>query len=339
MRQAGQKMTSKMQVKPYNANIKTSSGVGRAITGKTNRLSGSDFISNVSVSALDGVAGKDLIEKSIRFEIAISPAAIPGTRIAKLSELWERYKLLKFNIRYVPAVPTTLGCQLLAYSDTDPLDDPRSFASKDEVVRQAAAQVGARYFNFDENVVIPLAQRADNQYYYTGRVKENPRFSEQGKFYVIQNTSPVDMSGTPIGSGEIDCGALFVDWDIEFSTPQINPFGLFTSTAKCDFAASVTDKIGVLTVLRDCYILVQDMTCNAAGAVGYDLAFKENKLLSTLQIVNITGKYSITNYVKYITAGKYDFWASNLTQPDPWSLTLLAISPDNTPIVTLVADE
>jgi hypothetical protein len=84
-----------------------------------------------------------------------------------LSNLWERYRFRKFKLRWVPAVPKTIACQLIIYQDTDPLDDPTVIPDADALVRQATEHAGSQQFNFINPMSIDLARRSDDQLYYT----------------------------------------------------------------------------------------------------------------------------------------------------------------------------
>jgi len=189
----------------------------RPINNKVVTLTGSDFLGRVSATA-----SPNTVFKAIRKTFPISPSAYPGTRITQLAELWERYRFKKFAIRYVPSVPNTLACQFLLYQDTDPLDDPSLSPDVDALVRQGVTQTGSQQWNFNTSKVINLAKRADKELYYTGLVKQNERFNYQGTAYLVQVTDAIDFNGSKI-TDDLDCGSLYIDWECEFQTAQVNP--------------------------------------------------------------------------------------------------------------------
>lgn len=180
---------------------------------------GSDFLGPLTVKA-----GAHILSAADRILLAnnISPSAYPGTRLTQLAPLWERYRFRRFRLRWVPAVPKTIACQLIVYQDTDPLDDPSTITNAESLVRQATAQTGSQQFNFINPMSVELAQRADDQLYYTGNDKQNERFSRQGNFYVVQVTDPLDLNGVAL-TDDIVAGSLYVDWECEFQIAQINP--------------------------------------------------------------------------------------------------------------------
>lgn len=187
--------------------------------------SGSDFLASVVVKAAPATAGERILVAQ-----AISPTAFPGTRLSQLSNLWERYRFRRFKLRWVPAVPKTIACQLIVYQDTDPLDDPSVIVNETALVRQATAQAGSQQFNFINATAIELAKRSDDQLYYTGVDKQNERFTRQGNFYVIQVTDPINFNGEPV-SADLQAGSLYVDWVCEFQIAQINPSAIVLPTS------------------------------------------------------------------------------------------------------------
>ena len=198
----------------------------RPMNNRVHQMSGSDFLSTVSVAP--NITDPD---DRILSVLSVSPSLFPGTRLAVMSQLFERYRFVSFRVRYVPAVPTTLGCQLLAYLDTDPLDDPSAILDGDQLLRQATAHTGSQQWNFNTSKVISLPMRSDGQLYYTGLVRQNERFNVQAKIYLLQVTRPVDINGSPVASS-IECGSLYIDWSVRFETPQINPFAVTSPFAQ-----------------------------------------------------------------------------------------------------------
>lgn len=185
-------------------------------------IRGSDFLTTVTVRA-NPTRTQRILEN-----IQVSPSAFPGTRLTQLSQLYERYRFTSFALRWVPAIPTTLACQLLLYVDTDPLDDPEDAATVDVLIRQATAQTGSQQWNFHVPKRILMALRADDQMYYTGDTKLNPRFSLMGRAYLIQVTNPINFNGESILT-DFEAGSLYIDWVCRFQTPQINPAGYLSS--------------------------------------------------------------------------------------------------------------
>jgi hypothetical protein len=182
-------------------------------------FSGSDFLTTITIKAAPTLVERVLIDADV------SPSAFVGTRMTQMSQLYERYRFRSFALRWVPAIPTTLACQLLLYIDTDPQDEPEALTA-DVLIRQATAQTGSQQWNFHMPKRISMAIRADDQLYYTGNTKNvnNTRFNLMGRAFLIQVTDPINFDGKPL-TEDIVGGSIYIDWCCMFQTPQINPAG------------------------------------------------------------------------------------------------------------------
>lgn len=188
----------------------------RSVTQRGCRVSGTDFIGTVSIQPGGGK------QYSILAQFPISVSSFPGTWLTTQATLWERYRFNRFNIRFVPAVATSLACQLVGWIDTDPKDDPTNFGQTEALVRQALSQRGSSAFNIITPTSFSLTPRADRQEYYTGDDKGNSRFTRAGNFYLAQITQAIGFDGKLLVD-ELICGSLYADWDVSFDVPQIEP--------------------------------------------------------------------------------------------------------------------
>lgn len=220
--------------------IASNGGNSRPVQNKLTTLSGSDFLTTIEVTPNPSVS-----ERILKV-LPISPSAFQGTRLTQMSQLWEFFKFTKFHVRYVPAVPTTLACQLVLYLDLDPTDDPSFITDPDALIRQAVAQTGSQQWNFHTAKTIPLAMRADRQFYFTGLDKQNVRFSQQGVAYLVQVTNPINFNGETIQT-KLEAGSLFIDWTVQFNIPQINPAAAITmapTTINPPLIVDLSDAVG-----------------------------------------------------------------------------------------------
>lgn len=208
--------------------IANASAITRPIDNRVHAHSGTDFIGVVRVKA-------DVTTPSARIltTFPISPSAFPGTRMTQFSQLYEMYKFKNLRLRYVPAVPTTLACQLVLYVDLDPTDDPNGLLNADTLIRQATAQTGSIQWNFHAQQIMNMPMRSDQQFFFTGNTKQNARFSHQGRAYLIQVTDVVNFNGDGITS-DLTCGSLYLDWSCQFNIPQLNPAALTTNLFTTD---------------------------------------------------------------------------------------------------------
>jgi hypothetical protein len=218
------RVTNRQNMNTKSNGLSNSGAIRRPMINRTFVESGSDFLGPLTIKANPATAGDRILLSN-----SVSPSLYPGTRMSQLSQLWERYRFRTFRLRWVPAVPKTLACQLIIYQDTDPLDDPTIITDADALIRQATAQTGSQQFNFINSMIIDLAQRSDKQLYYTGLDKQNDRFNRQGNFYVIQVTNPLNFNGEPL-TEDIMAGSLYVDWTCEFQIAQINPIAAMAPT-------------------------------------------------------------------------------------------------------------
>ncbi|APG76580.1 hypothetical protein 3 [Wenling tombus-like virus 4] len=283
-RQTG-KVTLNQRVTP----LQQSNANYRPMNNKVCTLKGSDLLSTVSV-----VPSPTDVDSMIRKTLAISPSAYPGTRLTQLADMWERYRFRKFHIRYVPSVPNTLSCQMLLYQDTDPQDDPKDIGTTDALLRQATAQTGSQQWNFNSAKSFDLASRADKELYYTGEQKENRRFNLQGIAYLIQVSDALDFNGAPI-KDSMTCGSLYVDWEIELQTPQMNPSATTRSAGSVrEQHVNVTiDNVDTLTVVaRDTGYVAPTRTVIPKG-----ITPDKNTMLTT---VHINGQERAANYFRKV---------------------------------------
>jgi len=172
----------------------------------------------------------------------------------------------------------TIACQFIIYIDTDPLDDPTTISDANAVLRQATAQARSQQFNFNKAKNIKLCIRKDDQLYYTGADKQNLRFSNQGTAYVIQVTDVLDFNGAVLSS-PVNAGSIYLDWNVCFDIPQINPSALqLTSWANSEpstypIASALVDGSATLPATLDvesnqAYYVVLDYSgfvCSASG--------------------------------------------------------------------------
>jgi hypothetical protein len=200
-----------------NAPVQHGYSVSRC-SGPIDVLKGTDFLGTVGIKAKPTTA-----KERVLGIFPVSPSYYPGTRLTRMADNWERYRFRKFNLRYVPAVPTALGCQVLLYQDTDPSDDPSVITNADALIRQATSQARSKQWNFYQREVISMNMRRDVEPYYTGQDKLNPRFSRQGDAYLLQVTDPVNFQGEALTADLPVAASVYLDWEIEFSNQQINP--------------------------------------------------------------------------------------------------------------------
>lgn len=199
-------------------------------------MTGTDFVGTVTIAAGGGT------QYSILTTYPVSVSAFPGTWLATQAKLWERYRFNRLSFRFVPATATSVACQLVGWIDTDPYDDPAAFGSTEALVRQALSQYGSSAFNIITPARFDLAQRKDREEYYTGPDKNNLRFTRAGNFYLAQVTRATGFDGKLL-TDAFECGSIYVDWDVSFETPQIDPPSTADPTEKIEILSCSTGPV------------------------------------------------------------------------------------------------
>jgi hypothetical protein len=210
--------------------------ISRNPTQRSCRMSGTDFVGTVTINAGGGE------QYSLLANYPVSVSAFPGTWLATQSKLWERYRFNRLSFRFVPATATSVACQLVGWIDTDPYDDPLDFGNNESVIRQALSQYGSSAFNIITPARFDLAQRKDREEYYTGPDRNNLRFTRAGNFFLAQVTRATGFDGKLL-TDAFECGSLYVDWDVSFETPQIDP--PTTADEGFELVSAVTGIIGL----------------------------------------------------------------------------------------------
>lgn len=177
-------------------------------------LRGSDYLGPLSAKGTDDSSSRVLQQ------YLLSPHSFPGTRLETVSGLYEFYRFKKCQIRYVPAVPTTLSCQLAGYIDTDPTDTLDDIYNQTDLVRNVVANKGSREWNFYAPMALPMPMRKDDQLFFTGG-GDDLRLNTQGKVIIVQTGEILDFNGNLV-KNNLKCGQLYLDWEVEFSKPQMS---------------------------------------------------------------------------------------------------------------------
>lgn len=223
-----QPRTTRLVANSSAASARNNVSVGRPISDQTTRIRGKDYLRKLTLKASPTTAAERVLAT-----FPITPSGYAGTRVTQLSPLWERYRFDAAFARFVTSLPTSVSCQLCMYIDTDPSDDPLIITDVEALVRQAVSAAGSRVWNASVSQSVPLVVRRDGQLYYTGNTKENVRLTQSGVGYIIQVTNPLNALGAPL-TADLEAGSLYLDWDVTFSTPQIEPAAVVAAPTPCD---------------------------------------------------------------------------------------------------------
>jgi hypothetical protein len=184
---------------------------------KGNICRGSDVVTSLTAITAN--------QYGIIFQMDISPSAFYGTKLAYEARTWEKYRFTKLRITYSPEVSSTQnGAVALAFdsdpTDPNPTEDVPGFRSLMGHEGAVSGQVWT-----EVTCVMPTGGKDDKStWYFTGDLGNqvgavDERFIYQAQFYLM---TTIDVSSS-------DFGTLWVDYEIEFSKPQIAQENLTSS--------------------------------------------------------------------------------------------------------------
>jgi hypothetical protein len=240
---------------------------------------GSDFWAAIPASG----AGPAWVSGNVVFNDVFSVLR-DSTRLKLVAQGWQKYRIRKLVARYVPSCPVTDRGQIIVFWDTDPTDD---------MVATGAAAVNVAYahggspIQISQPVSCPMP--IDNGGMLFVGTTGDERLLYQGQLFVL---CAADISTTA------SIGDIYVDYEVEFMTPQIE--GLVAPTNG-----------PVLSTDHVAFKLTGDnaITAGAFKATDlepYDAAGFQNQSWATYSGNVITlakGKYHIVFTAQWLVAG------------------------------------
>lgn len=160
---------------------------------------GQEFLASVSTSSAS--VGTNLAT------VYLNPLALPGTRLEKYGQLYDKFLFKKLRIIYASGLGTsTAGQYILAfdrdYADTTP---PASSAG----VQQYFSMANSKIANAWESSSLDTNLTSLQDFYYTNDTGVEGRIVYQGQIYVAAV------------SGSTFTGSVVLDYEIELYDPQI----------------------------------------------------------------------------------------------------------------------
>jgi hypothetical protein len=167
------------------------------------------------------ISHREMIEGSIGnssvFEVQNSFFLQPGNKatfpwLSVQAAQYEQYRFKRLSFQYVPIVGTSVAGDVMLLADYNVQDPVPS--SEQEALDHPGSRTGSVWethtFKCDLSKMHALGPR---KYVRTSAVAGDPKTYDCGQFHICTNN---------IGSvGSI--GKLFVDYEVEFSVPQLNP--------------------------------------------------------------------------------------------------------------------
>ena len=191
-------------------------------TKSGNRISGEDFLQTFKFSSDDknNESGAMLIMQ------LLNPWKIAGSRLTQFANLYQRFRFIKANIRWVSAVPATNSGQFICAWDTDSTYSPHG--SADGVIRQLYAHKNRKMFHvFDhQNISVPKTAKPE---YYCDETGQDIRLNNQAVFWAAIVAPVLSVNGEKWTNA---VGSFVLDWEVEFTVPRIATSQL-TSSNDC----------------------------------------------------------------------------------------------------------
>jgi hypothetical protein len=197
------------------------------------RIRGQDFLASIP--------GNSLLTGANVYNLLINPQTgeLASTRLAKFSELYDKFLFLNLRFHYEPVCPTsTVGGIVLAY-DRDPSD--ATPPASDHGLHSYYAMMGARSGPVWSSISIDCPLSDTQDFYYGNQVGGDERLYAQGQVYIAATST------LPAG----DIGSLWVEYECMLFDPQLEdndtvitastPVGNATNTTKQGFNGLVAD--------------------------------------------------------------------------------------------------
>jgi hypothetical protein len=169
------------------------------------RFRGTDFVTAVTIGGTAAAAG------DVLYTAVVNPKTLGVSRLATVSQLWERYKFKRCTFRYVPVANATQTGQVIGYVDYDTYDNPTGISGAQNLQR-AAAHFGEKPAQIWQPVNWVIKDVDPLTDLYVDSDGTDPRWTNQGRLVVL--------AASAIASG-VACGNIYMDYDVEFYIPQL----------------------------------------------------------------------------------------------------------------------
>jgi hypothetical protein len=184
--------------------------VGHGKTG-INRLTiqGMDYLTSVQTAGTQAAG-------DILLDVPLNPTngILASTRLAYFARAWEKYRVKSATILYEPTAPTTQQGALVMYLDNDPADSAGGVGQS--ALQRAGAHEGSQPFNVWSMGMCWLP--IDNQMtdLFVDSVGTDIRFIDFARLVI--------MCESAFSGSVLNCGNLYIVYEIEFTVPSLDPF-------------------------------------------------------------------------------------------------------------------
>lgn len=185
---------------------------------------GTEFLSSISNETL-GAAPGDLLAT-----LLINPSNFTQTRLVEFAKLYQRYRFRKLHFWYKPIANSIQSGQLIGFGDYDP--DNIVVLNSPDNISLAAAHLGQATGKIWETIKFPFGVVDDYTTLFVDTNSSEKRLSYQGVYYLLA-ASDIESTIGPLGN-------LYIDYEIEFSIPLLQPTSQQLTAAVIDSGTSLT---------------------------------------------------------------------------------------------------
>lgn len=185
------------------------------------------------------------------YEVSISPNSL-GDQVRRPASIFEVFKVHSIRVFFIAARPTSTPGTLFAWFDRDPVD---RYTDGLATLIEAAAHTGASGTSVWESKswVMPKDVRSGEKFVErAGFSPSDLRFQSQGTFRIALDT-PIDSS---LIFANYNLGSVFVEYDVEFSKPTLQPN--FVGTASNWYQEVTSTIVPAAVTLNNAAVLVFD---------------------------------------------------------------------------------
>lgn len=145
-----------------NFNMVTNSTMKTRVTNKagTGSSNGIDHLTTLKVYPPEDINGGI----KLIYSKEISPSSFPKTRLEYLSNAYQMYKFNSMHFKYNPSTTTVVNGALIAYIDTDPVEQNMP-TNRDDLLRLAKSHQYAVQSSISRSWTVKLPIRNDDQFF------------------------------------------------------------------------------------------------------------------------------------------------------------------------------